>query len=897
MEHYTDLAFRYIKMKKSRSILTMLGVSVSVMLLYIILNLGWSYVLNDRAKLREDQDYEIVLLTENREQINEIMADKRVKDATVGKYYVYDYYDPVTYPNATYINTTNPYRMDNILTELTEKYGVSGRLNKELATTYLQGEEGEVMYVLILVYFMIAYIFAIFGVGIIRNSIQLTLFEQIKDFGNLRCIGSTRKQMEHVIFMQGLILEAAGIVCGVIMGWIGSIIAGYMIGWNNTGFHILPVVFVVAAFMFDLYFSMKENAKLVTGMSPVSAIRGEYRIHLEKKGRERKKSKKNELRKKNGKKYDSDEIENNIRESDVRNGNIIEGSEKISKNNIKKDKQKLRIDKKKSGGIFGKIFGIEGEYAYKNLMRAPGRFFKVVSAMTFGVAAAIILSCGALAVVRYDSKIQGMYGYYPVYVCWYMNMAGNWQDAKARIPYTKIGEEINKLSSVTEAKRVFVDGAYVADYDRDLHSHFTDKYIDYTEIDEYREKWQKEAADRLEKGENAMFYQSVLAEMNRVNVVGYDEQDIARCKDDIIEGTLDVSNNGIIVVENDYIYTHEHEDEYEGGAIRFEKLYNYNIGDTINLIDMAEYRKRVNEITSPVKKEHDEKLKSLSEQRDKAQRNGEDEVFQELQDEMDECDLEYNTFVRKCRIDIYDEMCEEGCYKTYTVEGILKNNPNGYTIADSPQIIVPVSHFHDTVGREKDFFTGMMYHFEPFTLRQYEQVDWMGIEEMGESLGEDGNATFEYDGFYTSGYAEWENVKRDLRNGLIAAALISMFLVAMIMINYINNTASNIYMRRKEFAQLRVIGVSKRGLFNMVMLEGIIASIISCVLGVMLGAGISYGLIMLIFVYFKDVEFVFPWIPAIISVIISAVILCGAVYVPLKRMPNDVAADLATAGE
>ena len=121
MEHYSDLAFRYIKMKKSRSILTVLGVSVSVMLLYIILNLGWSYVLNERAKIRADRDYEIVLLTDSREQIDDIIADKRVKDATVGEYYVYNYYEPQSYPNATYINTTNPYRMDKTLEELWDK--------------------------------------------------------------------------------------------------------------------------------------------------------------------------------------------------------------------------------------------------------------------------------------------------------------------------------------------------------------------------------------------------------------------------------------------------------------------------------------------------------------------------------------------------------------------------------------------------------------------------------------------------------------------------------------------------------------------------------------------------------------------------------------------------------
>ena len=69
MIHYTDLAFRYIKMKKTRSVLTALGVSISVMILYIVLNLGWSYVLNERADIRSLHDYEIVLLTDNGEQI------------------------------------------------------------------------------------------------------------------------------------------------------------------------------------------------------------------------------------------------------------------------------------------------------------------------------------------------------------------------------------------------------------------------------------------------------------------------------------------------------------------------------------------------------------------------------------------------------------------------------------------------------------------------------------------------------------------------------------------------------------------------------------------------------------------------------------------------------------
>lgn len=859
MEHYTDLAFRYIKMKKSRSILTVIGVSVSVMLLYVILNLGWSYILNYRAEIRAEKDYEIILLTENEEQINAIIKDKHVKDATVGDYYVYDYDEPVNYPNATYINTKNPYRMNKTFKELTQEYSVSGKLNKDLASTYLQGDEGEVYYVLILVYFLIAYIFAIFGVGIIRNSIQLTLFEQVKDFGNLRCIGSTRRQMEGVIFLQGLVIEAAGIVCGTIMGWCGSMIGGYMLHWENTGFHFLPIIFIVVAFMYDLFFAMKENAKMVTGMSPVSAIRGEYRVNIkDRRGLKRKR--------------------------------------KAEDKTITKKKVVEKKDNKKSPGKSKRLFGIEGEYAIKNLMRSPGRFFKVVTAMTFGVAATIILSCGALVVMRYDSKMNDMYGYYPVFVTWYMEPWFNWSDIAVMVPFNKLNNEIKELSSVKEAKRVLMDGMYVNDYEKDINSYYTDTYIEKSRIEEFQENIINTINERIKKGEDSTFYEMAMMNFSVINVVGYDKQQLQRCKKDLKEGTLDVSEKGVIVVENGYLYTYDHEEEYDGGNLSFEKLYDYKLGDAIELLDMKEFRKRLNEMTAGETAEYNEKSKDLNDRKMRAGLDHDNETFDKLDDEICELDIEYNRFYAKCKTEVYNSLKSEGAYKTYTVEGILKHNPNGYRVAYDPLVIVPADRFHEVVGREDDYFAGMMYHFEPFRLNQYDQVDWQGIEQ--ETVTPYGTeTTSEYAGLQMSDYANWVSIKIDLRNGIIAAALTILFLISMVIINYINNTSSNIYMRRKEFAQLRVIGVSKKGLFKMVMLEGLIAAIVSCILGLVFGTVISYGLISWIFIHFKDVEFVFPWIPAILSVIISVIILCGAVYIPLKKMGNDVASDLATAGE
>ena len=862
MEHYTDLAFRYIKMKKVRSRLTVLGVSVSVMLLYIILNLGWSYILNARADIRSIHDYEIVLFTEDGTQIEQINSDNKVKDISVSDYYKYDYDTPKVYENAMYINTTNPYRMDNILSELTEKYGVDGELNDDLAQLYLQGRDGEQMRVLILVFFLVSYIFAIFGVGIIRNTIQLTLFEQVKDFGNLRCIGSTKKQMQAVIFIQGAVLELAGIILGILLGTVGSMIGGVLAGWSNTGFHFLPVVFVVAAFIFDLYFAMKENAKMVTGMSPVSAIRGEYRIHIKKKRKKRA----------------SDDEEFNGNTSDSKKSKV----------------HRKTIRKGAKGSIVGKLFGIEGEYAYKNIMRAPGRFFKVVTAMTFGVTAVIILSCGILAAIRYDRKWQDYYGYYPIFVTWYMGITDNWADAASRVPFTRLNNEITDLDSVTEAKRVFVDEMLVAD-EEDFFSHFSEEYYGKERGMDIREELIRDAAGDKDKEVQA---RAGLIYYNAVWVSGYDERDMARMKDHLVEGTLDVSDEGLIVVADDYMWTYD--DRYsiddQNSFLKHEHLLDYKIGDTVSLIDMNEFRRRYIDMVADVKKEYDDFLKQQEDEYDKASREDDWAKINELEKQSKPYEDAYYDMRHRAIVEIYDAMKAEGLFKTYKIEGIIDKNVISRANVDGnlPQFIVPETRFHEVTGREKDYFSGMMYHFDPFTLRQYEKVDWVGAQG---DIEKDGEVTYAYDGYSMSDYKDWEYVKMGIRNIIIASALISMFLVSMVVLNYINNTASNIYLRRKEFAQLRVIGVSKKGVYKMVMLESIIAAIISCVLGVAFGSGISYAIIMFIFRYYKDIEFTFPWIPAILSVFFSVLILCGAVYFPLKRLPNDVAAELSTAGE
>ena len=83
----------------------------------------------------------------------------------------------------------------------------------------------------------------------------------------------------------------------------------------------------------------------------------------------------------------------------------------------------------------------------------------------------------------------------------------------------------------------------------------------------------------------------------------------------------------------------------------------------------------------------------------------------------------------------------------------------------------------------------------------------------------------------------------------------------------------------------------------MVVLEGVIATIISSIIGIVIGTGLGYCLYEMVIGTMFLYHYRFPILAAILSVVITAAILCGSVYFPLKRMGNDVAEDLATAGE
>lgn len=825
MENYRDIAMKYVKCNKRRNILTICGVGVSVMVLYIILNLGWSYLLNYRSELRKDRDYEIVLLTETREQIDGIIAEDVVKDATVGRYYYPDYENPKDYENATYINIQNPYRMEKTLDYLTGKYQVEGELNGALAPTYLQGSTADVAYIIILIVILVSYICAIFGVGIIRNSIQLTLFEQIKDFGNLRCIGATKGQLRSIIYIQGAILELSGIVLGVLFGWIGSLIAGAFLKWDHTGFHFAPLPFIVVAFMFDLFFAMNENAKLVTGMTPVSAIRGEFRI--------------------------------------------------------KKERFKRR---KKS--LWGLIFGVEGDYAYKNVRRHSGRFVRTVTAMSLGIAATMLIFGISRSFAKVILDMDRIYGYYHVYFMSPPRPYDSKEEMMKNLPPTDILSQASALPGLGEAKRMYANGAIVADFDKHL-AHFTQEYKDTEPIESYLRIYKEHEQEIKAGGESDMLLGSFFMDVCNIPCYGYDKVDMERYKDKLIAGTVDVSDHGVVLVNGGY--SQQYDEENDRFYVDSVEYTDYKVGDEIEFVDAEVFRKRYEEAARPLDDDYEAHHKEQQAKYDAYDENASDLTNEQLTEKnnlykkMQNEEIEYHKKRYNLLCAVYNQVLEEGHTVTYVIEGIVKKDANFGMDMANMSIVMPLDNYYELTGTDETWSNGMMYHFDHFPVNEYMnrfQIDY------DEAVN-----------YFSSGYGEYMSLIDSFRNVFIVAGMIILFVVVISIFNIINTTASDLYLRRKELAQLRVLGVSKKELYKMVILEGIIQAILSAIIGIILGTGLGFGFFELVFGIWFGYHYVFPVAAMLLAVVATVLILCGAVYFPLKRLPNDVAAELATAGE
>lgn len=814
MTDYKKLAAYYLKASKKRCVITIIGVMITVIVLYAGLNIFYSYMLQQQKDVRKEADYEIVFLTDDQETLSQIASDDRVTQAYTGKYAVSEWetvngtdgkYVEKVYDNALYVNTGHPYRMAKIMNEMIEDYGVDAELNWNLSTWYLQDME-EGFAVILIVVLLIAYIFAIFAVGVIRNTIQMFTLEQVKDYGILRCIGATKGQLSGIIYRMGAMLEIAGLLAGIVMGGIVSMILGFIFK-ISAGFHIIPMIPILITYLGDMYFVMRENAKLVTKMTPVSAVRGEYRIK----------------------------------------------------------KEKLR---RHGGGLMGKIFGIEGAYARKSVLRNKGRFIKTVTAMVFSISV-IVLICSCWGQLRkYWKSTDERYGDYQINLTSYSSSTTSLEEAQSTLPSVEVFRELSRNNSVEESKKVYGCKADLVDTDS-YTGKITDEFRTKVTMGHYYGVYMDklngtgEASDDKDPEVTRSVAETMV---NSTDVIGCDDSDLNHLAKYLTAGTTELSENGILVVAGGSFNSWDLDGDAYGDEADtlYDKIYHFEtyhfeLGDTVQLVDFALYQKKCLKAKERIEQE----FEKLQKEAGMTQDSGEIE------------NAEGRTAMRQEYVEyeqIRDQLIAEGHYKTYKVEGILDLGTQVFGETADRQIYMRQNDYFDLTGYGENDIAGMKYKVNLDSVSASSVTDMLSY--IGDSL-----------------YGESMQLCVYLKSFVRYAIAAVLFIFVLSSVNIVNTTAGNLHLRRKEFTQLRVIGMSRKRLLKTVMLEGVMTTVVANVLGFIIGIGLSYGVFMYLNMVIEAGKSIAWWAFGV-GLVASGLIICGSIWLGIRDLPVAMVEDL-----
>ena len=144
---------------------------------------------------------------------------------------------------------------------------------------------------LIAVIIVVCLIIVVTSVLCIRNSFEISITEKIKQYGMLRSIGATSKQIKKNVYYESFILGIIGIPIGAIIGigvnYLLVLLSNSIIrGTLPSGFELvysfsLPAI-IFASFLgiVTIYFSARKSAKKASKISPIDSIRNSADISI-----------------------------------------------------------------------------------------------------------------------------------------------------------------------------------------------------------------------------------------------------------------------------------------------------------------------------------------------------------------------------------------------------------------------------------------------------------------------------------------------------------------------------------------------------------------------------------------------------------------------------------------
>lgn len=588
-----------------------------------------------------------------------------------------------------YIDFKNHRNIKETANDISSKYGINIlNYNEDMMSLYGQSSMTERIKLLI---FLCCCLLIFFSQLIIRNTIHMSVLERTKDFGILRCIGISQRKLKKILYKEAFILGIVSIVSGIALSYIVLKIAEMLILTKaNFGeyfkIELYPSVVIISVILVavSLILALFEPRKILKKISPLEAIRSSFAI------------------------------------------------------------KKEVIKRRKIGSsIFGSIFGIEGQYAYKNIMRNKGSFVTILIAFTISISLFTAFNGIFKTMLKdYDDQNIESSSYYDAYI--YLE---NGYENKVSIDSCL--NELSEINGVEDVKPSYSDFLLNTDIVNSLSK-------EYKEIE----------------GES-------INDAARFKIIkGYENEELNCIKENVIKGNFDPDNlkdDEVIIASYGNLLDRDKK-------IKKICFFDINVGDQINIKDKfnSEESNKVVKVVAIINGN------SLT---------GESPAIIFSKDAFMKITAQNSNVVQCINIKLKNsEISRE-------LEGYIKSNPQ----------YEDIQYYNPTIG----------------VLNQIKSIKM------------------------------FTNIL------LIVIGIISA-------INILNSMASKQILRKKEFALLRVVGMSKKKLCKMIVLENSLVLIISSILGIIIGNLIGYSFVELASTD-NDIKYIIPILAMFVGIMIVVI--------------------------
>jgi len=569
-------------------------------------------------------------------------------------------------------------------------------------------------------------------IAVIYNSFQISIVERIKQFGLLRAIGTTPRQIRKIVLREATILAAIAIPLGLICSIIainGIILAFKLIGADSVipmKVSISPIILGISVVvgLFAIYLSALVPAYFAGRISPLNAISGRTSITKEK---------------------------------------------------IKRRKNRL----------IQRIFGFEGALAAKNIKRNKKRYRITVFSIVISVVLFITFKSFMDMSLNISSDINESNNIH-------FSVVGNVHDIGKTVIDNKTEDNIKKMKLVDKVYRV---------YDSHYFHGLINKSSKVKEIEDIGNIYQKTTLDGVEKT------------LIRSSIAIYDKDSLEVSKKYLQSGNIDIeklnNENGVILINKNVVNDQNTNKNY------FGPIANVKVGDEIDL-------------------QYDENGGSKSNK--------------------------LNTKLDKKKM------------KKVKIMAILSSDPFNYRgSSDGLKIITTEKTGEKLIGVKDIKPTALNIVLKDV---KNEEVGKSGIENIIKS-----NASLMV-------INNIDNNRKGKSSILMVEILLYGFVLVVSLIgsvNIVNTLTTNIILRKREFATLKSIGLTQKGLKKMIVLEGLLYGMVGAVYGCIVGTGISY-LLFKSMANFREFGWMVPWQAIGIATAASLIIGYISVLSPLSRI-------------